>query len=165
MDKKKESQKKLEPPPHLEAVPLYDIIPPIAYKAVDTDRRNAPQLKGDFLVFYIRGIAGRRRPYPIYLLDVKKSRSTYKKKEGKNSANACLMHGLIAAIVYPIKEYDKVYSLNDWSMKLICPSCGELSDDVMKCTSCGILMYPFTREDWKYFEGLTDFITLLIRES
>ena len=147
--KTEELQKKLKPPSHFEAVPFYDIIPPIAYKSVDSDRSNVPQLKGDFLVFYNEGMAGERKAFPIHIVDVKKSESAYDKKKGRMLALACLRNGLIAEIAYPKKEYNKIQSLKDWDIKPICPFCGRLAKmDDEKCPSCEKIMYPFTREDW-----------------
>jgi len=150
-----EAQKKKleEAPPHFEPIPLYDIIPPIAYRAVNTERAYTPQLKGDFLIFYVAGPAGGRKVTPIALVDVKKNKFTYekyKKTAGKWMAIACLRHGLIAEIAYPKKKYDEIHSLKDWKEKIICPSCGGLMNKAYpKCPICNDGAYLFTREDWK----------------
>lgn len=150
---KLKKEKFIEAPPHFEPVPLYDIIPPIIYKAVNAERARTPQLKGDFLIFYVEGPAGGRKVTPIALVDVKKNRfiyEKYKRKDGKWMAIACLRHGLIAEIVFPKKTYDKIYSLKDWEEKIICPDCGELMEKPYHiCPFCEREAYPFTREDWK----------------
>lgn len=142
-------ESKLEAPAHLEVLPLYDIIPPITYKAIDSERAKVPQITADFIALYVEGPSGQRKVSPISLIDVKKARYSYNRKRGKWQAIAALRHGLVAQIAYPKKEIKEICSLNDWEIKTICPACGNLMDKIYPiCPFCKKEAYPFTREDW-----------------
>lgn len=141
-----------EAPPHFEPLPLYDIISPLAYKTINRKRARTPQLRGDFILFYVEGPAGRRKVTPISIVDVKKSIFAYekKKREGKWQAIAALRHGFVAQIAYPKKGIEEIFSIRDWEIKTICPDCGGLMDKVCRiCPFCRKEAYPFTREDWE----------------
>jgi len=142
-------ENKIEPPAHFEVLPLYDIIPPITYKAIDSEKAKVPQLKGDFITFYVEGPSGQRKVTPIALIDVKKSLHSYKEKSGRWAAIAALRHGLVAQVAYPKTQIDELYLLENWEIKTICPSCGKLMDGIYRtCPLCKKEAYPFTREDW-----------------
>jgi len=143
-------ENKMEAPAHLEILPLYDIIPPITYKPSNNEKAKVPQLKGDFIAFYVEGPSGQRKVTPIALIEVKKSLSSYRKRDGKWVAIAALRHGLVAQVAYPKTQLDKLYSLENWEIKTVCPSCGKLMDKIYRtCPFCKKEAYLFTRENWE----------------
>ena len=147
--------KAFEAPPHFEVLPLFGIIPSIRY-LFEKGKEPAlvPQLESDFLILYVEGEAGRRKASPVTLVDVKSSKSVHewRKEKGIRQAIAALRHGCAMQIAYPLKNIKELKSLQDWETKSICPSCGELMDDIPAiCPYCNKEAYSFFREDWRDF--------------
>lgn len=142
-------------PPHFEVLPLFGIIPPIRYLfEKGKEPSSVPQLEADFLILYVEGESGRRRASPVTFVDVKSSKRVHewKKKKGIRQAIAALRHGCAMQITYPLKNIEELKSLKDWETKSICPSCGELMNNIpAMCPYCKKEAYPFFREDWRKF--------------
>lgn len=145
--------KAFEAPPHFEVLPLFGIIPPIRYVFEKAKEPSpVPQLEADFLILYVEGEAGRRRAYPVTFVDVKSSKKVHewKKEKGIRQAIAALRHGCAMQLAYPLKDIEELKSLKDWETKTICPSCGNLLDNIPAiCPYCKKEAYPFFRENWK----------------
>lgn len=135
--------------PWFEAIPLYDIIPNLhQLREGNTRIRRVPQIKADFLVFYVDD----EGPSPFALVDVKSRKPRKYQEEWSWQVIAAMRGGFIFQLAFPKSEKEYPKSLRDWELKVPCSECKGLSDDYRKCGKCGAEIFPFTGAD-AYYEA------------
>lgn len=136
-----------EYPPWFEAIPLYDVIPPLHHIHENGKMVKNPQTKGDFLISYVDDDG----PLPPALVDVKSKKpgKYYTKKYGWQIVSA-MRRGFIFQLAYPKEGIEYPKSIIEWDIVTYCSECGELSKEYRKCDKCGKSIFSFTIVDSYY---------------